>query len=124
MEQNSLSSFDGGEELIKLRDMQKKYPYIEWVEYMNSLLPEPLSVNENETIAVKVPAYLENLGKLLNDTPKRVIANYIMWRITQYSSSFLTKELRRLKFEFRKVDNGRKKQQELWKTCIDLVGNE
>lgn len=110
--------------MIELREMQKKYPYIEWVEYINSLLPEPLSVNENETIAVKMPSYLENLGKLLNDTPKRVIANYIMWRITQYSSSFLTEELRRLKFEFRKVDNGRKKQQELWKTCIDSVGNE
>lgn len=108
--------------MATLRDMQEQYPYIQWVEYVNALLPEPLSVDENETVIVKEPEYLENLGKLLNDTPARVIANYMMWRVVEYSTSFLTRDLRQLNFEYSKVSIGQKKQGEHRKACIDSIG--
>lgn len=33
---------------MPLREVQKKYNYLPWVEYINALLPEGLKINENE----------------------------------------------------------------------------
>lgn len=62
-----------------LRDVQEKYAYIQWTEYINELLPFPLSVDENEVIVVGTPSYLEELGNILNNTPPHVISNYVKW---------------------------------------------
>lgn len=97
------------------------YPYIQWVEYINILLPSTLSVNENEPIVVAVPSYFESLGKLLEETPKRVIANYMMWRVFSYSSFFLTSELRKRQLVYSTAVTGNQEQEPRWKECIDLT---
>lgn len=107
-----------------LKEVQGHYTYIQWVEHINALLPEPLSVHENDSVVIKVPSYLESLELLLKDTPARVIANYMMWRTIENSASYLTKELFKLKFEFFKVGNGHQKPHRLWKQCIDSVATE
>lgn len=66
---------------MKLRDVQARYPYIQWKEYITNLLPRGLQIDDNEQIVVSAPAYFEHLGKLLERTPKRTIANYMMWRV-------------------------------------------
>lgn len=104
-----------------LREVQKMYPYIEWVEYINVLLPSTLSIDENEVIVISVPSFFENLGKLLQDTPKRTIANYLMWRVTAFSSFFLTEELRKRQLVYSTVVSGKQEQEPRWKECIDIT---
>ncbi|XP_031639286.1 neprilysin-2-like [Contarinia nasturtii] len=104
-----------------LRDVQKMYPYIQWVAYINALMMSIQSVNENEVIVVSVPSYFKKLGQLLQDTPKRTIANYMMWRITSYSSFFLTSELRNRQLIYRTAVNGIQEQGARWKECTDLT---
>lgn len=76
-----------------LKQLQRMYPYILWVKYINDLLPSPLSVDGNEVVVVKVPSYFKQLGLLLRNTPKRTIANYLMWRVIESSSSFLSNDI-------------------------------
>lgn len=104
-----------------LRDVQKMYPFIQWVEYINALLPTNLSINENEVIVVSVPSFFESLGKLLQDTPKRTIANYLMWRVTAFSSFFLTEELRKRQLVYSMAVSGKQEQEPRWKECIDIT---
>jgi len=104
-----------------LKQVQEMYPYIRWVDYINILLPSSLSVDENEVIVVSVPSYFESLGKLLEDTPKRVIANYMMWRVTAFSSFFLTNELRKRQLVYSTAVSGKQEQEARWKECIDIT---
>lgn len=104
-----------------LRDVQTKYPYIPWVNYINALLPEGLKVDENEVIVVSVPSYFDALGKLLEKTPKKTIANYVMWRITAFSSFFLTEELRKRQLQYSTALSGKQEQEPRWKECIDIT---
>lgn len=106
---------------MKIKDVQVKYPYIPWVEYINALLPEGLSVDENEIIVVSVPTYFEELGKLLEQTPKRIIANYLMWRLTAFSSFFLTENLRNRQLIYSTALSGKQEQEPRWKECIDIT---
>lgn len=104
-----------------LKEVQQMYPYIQWVEYINVLLPSTLAIDENEVIVVSVPSYFESLGKLLAETPNRVIANYMMWRVTAFSSFFLTNELRKRQLLYSTVVSGKQEQEARWKECIDIT---
>lgn len=104
-----------------MREVQEKYPYIPWVEYINALLPTGLDINENEVIIVSVPLFFEKLGKLLEQTPKRTVANYLMWRVTAFSSFFLTEELRKRQLVYSTAVSGKQEQEPRWKECIDIT---
>lgn len=106
---------------FKLSDVQKKYPYVNWVEYINVLLPKSLQIDENEVIVVSVPSYFDSLGKLLAETSSRTIANYMMWRVTAFSSFFLTEELRKRQLQYSTAVSGKQEQEPRWKECIDIT---
>lgn len=105
----------------KLSEVQEMYPYIPWVEYINALLPANLKIDENEVIIVSVPTFFTKLGELLEQTPKKIIANYMMWRITAFSSFFLTEELRKRQLVYSTVVSGKQEQEPRWKECIDIT---
>lgn len=106
---------------MTIREVQKKYNYLPWVEYINALLPDGLDIDENEVIVVSVPQYFEDLGHLLQKTPKKTIANYMMWRITAFSSFFLTEELRKRQLIYSTSLSGKQEQEPRWKECIDIT---
>lgn len=104
-----------------LQKMQQKYPYVRWVDYVNSLLPSPLSVDSNEVVIVLKPIYFNNLGKLLSETPPHVVANYIMWRAISYSTFFLSKDFRKRESEFRTVFGGQQEFKDKWTECVEVA---
>ncbi|XP_020813040.1 endothelin-converting enzyme homolog isoform X2 [Drosophila serrata] len=111
-------------ELYNLRtpaQLQAAYPYVQWVDYMNALLPEGLDVAEDEMINLSVPSFFEDLGKLLAKTPKRVIANYMFWRIHGFSVGFLSEEFRKRQLQYATALSGRQEQEARWKECVDIA---
>ncbi|XP_030375885.1 neprilysin-2 isoform X2 [Scaptodrosophila lebanonensis] len=111
-------------ELYNLRStqqLQQSYPYVQWVDYINALLPEGLQITEDEPINLSVPSFFDDLGKLLAKTPSRVIANYMMWRIHAFSVGFLTDEFRKRQLQYATALSGRQEQEARWKECVDIV---
>lgn len=104
-----------------LKEVQEKYPYIQWVDYINALLPSQLLVDENEIIVVRSPYYFKKLGELLQEIPNRNIANYIVWRAVAYSSLFLTNEIRKKHLDYEKAAIGKQAQKARWQECIDIT---
>lgn len=51
----------------------------------------------------------------------RTIANYVMWRITGFSSYFLTEQLRKRQLQYSTAISGKQEQEPRWKECIDLA---
>ena len=55
-----------------IKELQVKYPYVQWLEYFNMILPNDVKVDENEIIIVNEPSFFDKLGNLLEETPKRL----------------------------------------------------
>lgn len=105
----------------KLSDVQKEYPYVDWVDYCNALLPEGLSVDDSEIITVSVPTFFAQLASLLEETPNRTIANYLIWRVTVYSTYFMSSELRKRNLQYFTAISGKTEEEARWKECVDLA---
>lgn len=58
---------------FSIKDLQVKYPYLNWLDYINVILPKNVRIDENEIIIVCVPTFFDQLGKLLEKTPKRFL---------------------------------------------------
>ncbi|KAH8393939.1 hypothetical protein KR215_008613, partial [Drosophila sulfurigaster] len=111
-------------ELYNLRTPQQlhaAYPYVDWVDYMNALLPEGLSVQDDEIINLIEPPFFDQLGKLLVKTPNRVIANYLMWRIHEFSLSYISQEFHTRKEKYYMTVDGHQEPKARWKECVDIV---
>lgn len=85
------------------------------------MLPQGLDVDENEVVINSVPTFFKQLGDVLTSTPKRTIANYILWRIVSITSGTQTEQLRNLKLQYYKDVYGLLEKDERWKECISYT---
>ena len=56
---------------MTIKELQVKYPYNQWLEYFNAILPEKSQLNEDDIVNVKDSSFFDELGKLLERTSKR-----------------------------------------------------
>ncbi|XP_055295789.1 neprilysin-2-like isoform X2 [Sitodiplosis mosellana] len=109
---------------MTLNETQSKYPYINWVEYINSLLPPNISVTENETVIFNSISFFKHFGDLIGTTSNRTIANYLFWRLTEYSAYYMNSEIRKRQLVYDIVAIGKKELSTRWKECISITNNE
>lgn len=107
---------------MSLAEMQQKFKYVpSWVEYINTLLSSGLSVDEKEIVIVIMPKFFEELGALLKNTPKRIIANYVMCRMTTASYPYLNEDIRKIRLTYLTASTGLQEHKPRWKACIGLT---
>ncbi|KAF5283678.1 hypothetical protein FQA39_LY17253 [Lamprigera yunnana] len=85
-----------------IRKIQKDYPQLNWLEYIQNVINLPLNITSDEMIVFGVHYYIKEVGKLLRNTPKRVIANYLITENVDAFIPFLTSSLRRKRAAFYK----------------------
>jgi len=106
---------------MKLRDVQLVFPYINWVNYINSLLPNGLSVDENEIVSDYVPTFFKRLGAVLGSTSTRTIANYCMWRIVLAQGGNSAEDMRDIKLDYYKDVYGLMNKVDRSKECVSYT---
>jgi len=105
---------------MTIKDMQINYPSIPWLEYINKMLGSKVSVNEDEVVILGVPDYIKQFEYIIAQTPKRAVANYLMWRVAASSVSYLTEELRNRQLQYSTIVTGKTERASRWKECIDI----
>ena len=85
---------------MTVSELSVLYPSIPWLEYFNKLLSPILKIDPNELINVKEPKFIAGLEKILFLTPRRVLANYAIWRVVRDSVGYLDEEVRRRQLEY------------------------
>lgn len=108
---------------MTVKEIQERYPYVQWLEYIRNLMPKRVPVSEDDIVIVDVPTFLEQLGGILATTPKRTISNYFMWRTALYGSGYMTNELRQRKIKYLSVFSGLQSEEPRWKECIAYTGS-
>lgn len=107
---------------MTLLNVQLTYPFInDWVGYINAQLPDGIDVNENELVNIRVPLFTKNLGVLLDKTPKRVMANYMIWRLIADRLYNLNEELLSRALKYNKLLTGVDKQKPRWNVCATFI---
>lgn len=106
-----------------IKELQESYPYIPWLDYINALLPEGLDVEENELVINSVPSFFTELGPILEQTPKRTMANYFMWRVVLALSGTLNNQLRLRKLAYFTALIGQQEEEPRWKECVEFTAS-
>ncbi|XP_053650118.2 neprilysin-2 isoform X3 [Cherax quadricarinatus] len=106
---------------MTIGQLQEMVPEIPWLEYINTVLQPFFTVTIDEPVVVNVPNFVKNLGKLLTRTPKRVISNYLLWRVTAASVGYLSEDARDIQLEYSKKLVGKGTREPRWKECMGSV---
>lgn len=106
---------------MSIEELSKNFSSIPWKEYFNTLLAPSAHVEDNEVVIVSVPSFISSLEKLLSTTPKRVQANYVMWRAAAASVSYLTENVRKRQLQYSTALSGKTEREARWKECVDIV---
>ncbi|KAI5708639.1 hypothetical protein M8J76_000107 [Diaphorina citri] len=106
---------------LKNNTERERYPSIPWTEYINTILSPNAQLKDDETIIVTEPEYIHDLEKLLSTTPKRTMANYVMWRVTAASVGFLTEAIGARRLAFITAVTGVSEEEARWKECVGRV---
>lgn len=57
----------------------------------------------------------------MENTPKRVQANYVMWRVAGASVTYLTDNLRRRQLSYVTALTGKTERESRWKECAETT---
>ncbi|XP_043483736.1 neprilysin-2 isoform X2 [Leptopilina heterotoma] len=106
---------------MTIRQLQTNYPSISWKEYFNAILEPIITIGEDEVVIVNVPTFFKDFEKLMEQTPKRVQANYVMWRAVAATISYLNDDVRRRQLQYSTAVSGKTEREPRWKECIDLT---
>jgi neprilysin len=94
-----------------IAQLQEEFNYIDWLKYINILLPLEVFLQPNDSIIVVQPSFLVKLGDLLNSTDARILENYIKWRQVKESVDYLPQRFR--------YNQPESKSDPQWKFCLD-----
>ncbi|XP_057331668.1 neprilysin-2-like isoform X2 [Microplitis mediator] len=108
---------------MTITELSNKYPSIPWKEYFNRILKPHVQVDDNEITIVNVPSFISDFEQLMKSTPKRVQANYVMWRAVAASVSYLNDEIRKRQLEYSTALSGKTERQPRWKECVNIVSS-
>lgn len=109
--------------LRTITEMQENYDYTDWLSYFNSLMPEETQLVASDQIIVADLNFVLNLGSLLNETPKRVVANYLMWRQASASVAYLPTRFRQRQELYSRQTTGIETQTPRWLSCVQSTLN-
>jgi neprilysin len=65
---------------ITLAELQREVPELKWRKYLQATLGA-IPLNDNEILVSYAMPYLKQMGRILAETDRRVIHNYILWRL-------------------------------------------
>ncbi|KAF6197918.1 hypothetical protein GE061_007661 [Apolygus lucorum] len=102
---------------MTIEEMQNKFPTIPWYEYFRQILPSKIEFTIAEPVVVGVPSFITALETLLQQTEKRVVANYMFWRAAASTVSYLPEAFRKKQLKYITAVTGSTEREARWKEC-------
>ncbi|VDK84850.1 unnamed protein product [Onchocerca ochengi] len=107
-------------------NFEKKLAEMDWNKYFRSVIPNDLHwyLNENPVINIMEVEFLKQLDKLLKATPKRTLANYMIWRYTSMWNFQLDERYDDIHQEFLRTAIGKQMKSPRWRICSQVAVNQ
>ncbi|XP_015217241.1 endothelin-converting enzyme-like 1 [Lepisosteus oculatus] len=101
---------------ITLRQLQRIAPSLHWKRLLDRIFNDNFS--EDEGIVVLATDYMQKVSDLIKTTSKRVLHNYMLWRVVASLSEHLSTAFRSTIHEFSREIDGTERQLELSQLCL------
>ncbi|RZB41499.1 endothelin-converting enzyme 2-like, partial [Asbolus verrucosus] len=106
---------------FSVSELQTEFPNVTWYEYINRILDPVTGINYDDDINVTDPLYIKKLLILLNNTKKRIIANFICWRTLEQLMKYLPKKILNRAYEYFEKINSTTTRMPRWNTCLNAT---
>ncbi|KAF5279515.1 hypothetical protein FQR65_LT03337 [Abscondita terminalis] len=90
---------------LTIAELHHKYRDIPWLEFTQYVFLPVQSITLDQPVSITDTPYFLKLQKALTKVPKRVLNNYLVWRIIMESSNLLTEDMNNLGQTFFKSVN-------------------
>uniref|UniRef100_A0A0N5AXE2 Neprilysin n=1 Tax=Syphacia muris TaxID=451379 RepID=A0A0N5AXE2_9BILA len=106
----------------QLWQLRELFPHINFSKYVSTIFNGIANITQNDTVIIREMEYFRGIQHVLHTTSKRVIANYLQWRIVQGFSPFLPPKKQRPFYEFKANQTGIRDAPlpERWEDCLFL----
>ncbi|XP_074496356.1 endothelin-converting enzyme-like 1 [Sebastes fasciatus] len=101
---------------ITLRQLQRIAPSLHWKRLLDRIFYD--NFTEDEEIVVLATDYIQKVSDIIKTTSKRVLHNYMLWRIVAALSEHLSTAFRSTIHEFSREIDGTEQQLELGRLCL------
>uniref|UniRef100_A0A8B9HU02 Endothelin converting enzyme like 1 n=1 Tax=Astyanax mexicanus TaxID=7994 RepID=A0A8B9HU02_ASTMX len=101
---------------ITLKQLQRMAPSLHWKRLLDRIFHDNFS--EEEEIVVLATDYMQKVSDIIKTTSKRVLHNYMLWRIVAALSEHLSTAFRSTIHEFSREIDGTERQLELGRLCL------
>uniref|UniRef100_A0A3P8UYM2 Endothelin converting enzyme like 1 n=1 Tax=Cynoglossus semilaevis TaxID=244447 RepID=A0A3P8UYM2_CYNSE len=101
---------------ITLKQLQRMAPSLHWKRLLDRIFHDNHS--EDEEIVVLATDYIQKVSDIIKTTSKRVLHNYMLWRIVAALSEHLSTAFRSSIHEFSREIDGTEQQLELSRLCL------
>lgn len=85
-----------------IRELQNTVPQIKWMLYFQELVA-PMNISEDADIVSYSTPFFVKLGQLMEVTDRRIIHNYIIWRLVMDLMPHMPPQYEKTRAEFRRV---------------------
>lgn len=106
---------------MTIEELSTKIPKIDWSRYLNIVQQRP--INSSEIVVMYAIEYMKSLVELIDKTPPKTVANYLLWRFVRHRVNNLDDRFQEAKQRFFFVLFGREQSPLRWKTCVSHVNS-
>ena len=108
---------------MSIKQLSENYKSIPWKEYINTIFKPVAEICDDEIVIVKVPNYFKEFEKLMNQTPKRTVANYAMWKAVDDSIDYLPDKIRKREMQYVSEIIGQTSRKPRWRECMEFTSD-
>ncbi|XP_034671891.1 neprilysin-1 isoform X2 [Drosophila subobscura] len=109
---------------MTLPELQQLVPEVKWEEYLQTALGPGIPLQADEPLVTYGLRYLTDMGKILRRTDRRVIHNYMLWRLVMSLMTHMIDEYQRERVEFRKILMGIQSERTRWSQCVEWTNKK
>ncbi|KAJ3649737.1 hypothetical protein Zmor_021461 [Zophobas morio] len=103
---------------VTINEVQTLWPNIRWLELINNITGLNL-MGSDYVIFDEVIDYVKDLNHLIYGIPKRIVADYMMWKVVEEYWQFLSQPVRELFEEYYEKEYNRPPELNRQKFCIN-----
>ena len=109
---------------INLKELQSEVPQINWTLFLQTALGKDIELKEDEELVSYAMPYLVDMGKILKETDRRVLHNYVLWRLVMSIMTHMIDDYQKERVEFRKILLGIQTERVRWSQCVDWTNKK
>ncbi|XP_067638908.1 neprilysin-1 isoform X2 [Eurosta solidaginis] len=109
---------------LTLSELQQQVPQLNWTIFLQTVLGSNNVLMPDEVLVSYAMPYLIEMGKILETADRRVLHNYIIWRLVMSIMAHMIDEYQRERIEFRKILLGVQSERMRWSQCVEWTNKK